>query len=73
MRKTDFLSGLILGGIIGAAVVLLYTPASGTNMRVRARNLIDDVREEIKQAATTRRAEMEHELSVLRAPNAPTE
>lgn len=68
MRRSDFLSGLLLGGLLGAAAVLLYTPESGDNMRTRIRGFIDDLRQEVKQASMTRRVELEQELAVLRTP-----
>ncbi|HEX2979280.1 MAG TPA: YtxH domain-containing protein [Anaerolineaceae bacterium] len=70
MRRSDFLSGLLLGGLLGAAAVLLYTPESGDNMRTRIRGFIDDLRQEVKQASMTRRVELEQELAVLRTPKA---
>jgi gas vesicle protein len=72
MRSSDFLIGFLIGGLTGAAAVLLYTPDSGKNMRVQARNYADRIQDEVKQAATARRNQLEEELSNLRAPKPST-
>jgi len=69
MRRSDFLTGLIIGGLIGAAAALLYTPASGSNLRAQARNYAERVRREVKEAAMARRAQLEEELASLRLPH----
>ncbi len=68
MRSSDFFAGLFIGALIGATGVLLYTPASGKNIRIQARDYADKVQKEIKQAAQTRRIELEQELANLRTP-----
>ena len=68
MRRSDFFAGLIIGALIGAAAALLYTPASGKNLRYQARNYVGQVQQEMKAAAEKRRVELERQLSSLRAP-----
>jgi gas vesicle protein len=68
MRTSDFLTGVFIGGILGAAAALLYTPAPGKTLRAQARDYIDNVRQEVRQAATTRRVELEQELATLKTP-----
>ena len=66
MRTSDFIAGFFIGALLGAAGVLLYTPASGKNLRLQVQNYADKVQQEIKQAAQTRRIELEQELASLR-------
>jgi len=68
MRTSDFLTGLIVGGLLGAAAALLYTPAPGRTLRAQARDYIDNVRQEVRQASVTRRVELEQELATLKTP-----
>lgn len=46
-KMNGFLSGLLVGGVIGGFLALLYTPVSGKKMRRKisrtADNLIEDV------------------------------
>ncbi len=46
-KLTGFVSGLLVGGIIGSVLAMLYTPVSGKKMRrnisKKTDNLIDDV------------------------------
>jgi gas vesicle protein len=67
-RVTSFLSGFIIGGLIGGALGLLLTPASGDHLRQQMRDRAQKFQIEIKNAATTRRAELEQELAALRQP-----
>lgn len=67
MRGSNFFAGLLLGAVVGAAAVLLYTPASGKDLRYHARNYVSQVQQEMKAASDKRRAELEQELSSLRS------
>lgn len=70
MKATaKFLEGFILGGLVGVAVALLVTPASGEELRTRVQNEVQRVRSEVNRAAVTRRAEMEQQLAALRMPH----
>jgi gas vesicle protein len=69
MRKAfNFLAGMMMGGVVGATIAILLAPSSGEDIRTqlqdRATRLFDDV----KAVAEARRAELERELSALRAP-----
>jgi gas vesicle protein len=68
MRTSDFITGMIVGGLLGAAAALLYTPAPGRRLRAQARDYIDNVRQEVRHAAVTRRVELEQELATLQVP-----
>ncbi|MBS1250186.1 MAG: hypothetical protein MAG431_01776 [Chloroflexi bacterium] len=69
MKKfTRFLSGMILGSVIGGISVLLLTPASGDDLRSELQQKVKDIQAEIKTAASEKRRELEEELQKLRAP-----
>lgn len=65
----NFISGLILGGLTGAAIALLFTPASGTDLRKDIQTRYIEIRDEIQTAAQTRRSELETQLEGLRRPS----
>lgn len=70
MRKmVVFLMGALSGGVVGAALALLLTPASGTELRDQVTGRYHTVQDEVRAAATARRAELEHQLQTLRAPH----
>jgi gas vesicle protein len=67
-RAVSFIIGATIGGLVGAITALLFAPASGEEMRtqigVRAQTFAADVR----QAANTRRIELQDRLETLRTP-----
>ncbi len=69
MRKFfSFFMGLMMGGVVGATVALLLAPTSGEEMREQLQEQSIRLRDEVKAVAEARRAELERELSALRAP-----
>lgn len=64
----NFFVGLLVGGLIGATVVVLVTPASGEEIRNQIQERSIQLKDEIKAVADARRAELERELAALRAP-----
>ncbi len=70
MRKFfNFFMGLMMGGLVGATVALLLAPTSGEEMRGQLQEQSIRLRDEVKAVADARRAELERELSALRAPS----
>jgi gas vesicle protein len=67
-RVSSFLSGFIMGSLIGGMLGLLIAPASGERLRQQMKDRAQKFQIEIKQAAATRRAELEQELAALRQP-----
>ncbi len=67
-RTFNFLFGAFIGGLVGATVALLLTPASGEEIRSQMRMRVDNVRADVMEAAAERRAELEQQLAALRAP-----
>ena len=69
MRKVfSFLTGIITGGLVGAVAAILMAPMSGEDIRGQLQEGTSRLGEDIKAAAQARRAELERELEVLRAP-----
>jgi len=67
-RTFNFLLGALIGGLVGATVAILLTPASGEELRSQMKMRADHVRTDVMEAAAERRAELEHRLAALRAP-----
>jgi gas vesicle protein len=65
-RFTSFLSGAITGALVGSALALLLAPASGEELKSRARERISGLRREIEAGYQTRMSELEAELERLR-------
>jgi gas vesicle protein len=69
MRRTrSFISGTLWGGLLGAAIAILFAPASGEELREQMRARAERIQLEVNQAAIQRRAELERQLAALRAP-----
>jgi len=67
-RIFSFLTGILVGGLVGATVGILLAPSSGEDMRSQIQERGVRFREDIKAVADARRAELERELAALRAP-----
>ena len=67
----SFISGAVLGGIVGTTLGFLYAPSSGDELRAQIEARIERIQYETQRASENRRAELEHELAVLRAPRQP--
>jgi gas vesicle protein len=71
MRRTfSFIIGATVGGLIGAAVALLFAPSSGEELRAKISDRSQNFAADIRQAANTKRIELQERLQVLRAPKA---
>ena len=67
-RVLSFLSGVLTGALVGAAVALLFAPVSGEEVRLQIQERSIRLKDDIKAVADTRRAELERELAALRSP-----
>ncbi len=67
-RISNFIIGLMVGGLVGATVALLLAPTSGEEIRAQLQEQTIRLKDEVKSVAEARRAELERELSALRAP-----
>jgi len=71
MRRTmSFLIGAAIGGFFGAAAALLFAPLSGRDLRIQISDRTQAFAADIRQAANTRRIELQERLEVLRTPTA---
>ncbi len=71
MRRTmSFFIGVLLGGLVGGTLGILLAPASGSELRAQIRDRAENVSVEMRQAANTKRIELQERLENLRAPKA---
>ena len=71
MRKTiSFFVGVVMGGLVGATVALLFAPESGSELRDQIRDRAESLTGEIRQAVGDRRIELQDRLETLRKPPA---
>ncbi len=69
MRRLMFFAlGVFFGAALGSTLAMLLTPASGDDLRKRAKNHVDRALEAGRQAADVRRREMEAQLKVMVTP-----
>jgi len=67
-RFLSFLVGIILGALVGSTIAILLAPLSGEELRTQMRDRAITMRDEVKEAAVARRAELEQQLATLRSP-----
>ncbi|MCX7975768.1 MAG: YtxH domain-containing protein [Bellilinea sp.] len=65
-RLASFLVGLLIGGLVGGTLALLFAPASGKQFQQQIAETIDRLSGEVRTAAEQRRKELEEELNRLR-------
>ncbi len=65
-KALNLVLGFVLGGLFGSAITLLLTPMSGDELRTEMKEYTRQVKSDVEQAATARRAELELELAQLR-------
>jgi gas vesicle protein len=70
-KAIRFLSGAIVGAMVGAAVAILLAPTSGDMLQGQIRDRIEAIQGEVRQASQERRHELEGQLASLRTPRQP--
>jgi gas vesicle protein len=58
-KLVPFALGAIVGGVIGAAIALLYAPAEGSDLRQGMKNTIEDLTEGAKDIIRTAKSSAE--------------
>lgn len=61
-----FLTGALVGAAVGAAAVLLFTPASGDELQEQTRDWVDTLWTDARRAADEKRSELEEQLTTLK-------
>ena len=67
-KAGKFLTGFLLGSLVGVVFALLFAPTSGAELIQRMQSESERIRLEVKQAAQDRRAELEQQLTALKTP-----
>jgi hypothetical protein len=70
-KITGFLAGMMSGALVGTVTALLLAPMSGRELQVRAREEIDNLVDDAKTAAETKRVQLEAQLEAMKAPKTP--
>lgn len=71
MKKfVSFMSGVLMGGFIGATVALLLAPYSGENLRGEIQERFGAFQADLNEAVSQRKVELEKKLDDLRQPKA---
>jgi gas vesicle protein len=69
-RMFGFLIGIVVGALVGSTVALLMAPEAGEELRNKIRERGAGFFNEVRQAADSRRIELQHRIESLRAPRA---
>jgi gas vesicle protein len=69
-RVFSFFIGTLIGGVIGAALALLFAPSAGEELRVQINDRAQGLVADIRHATNTKRIELQDRLETLRAPRA---
>jgi gas vesicle protein len=69
-RALSFFIGTTVGALIGAAIALLFAPSAGVELRAQIGDRAQNFAADIRQAANTKRIELQERLDVLRSPRA---
>ena len=69
MRKfISFLIGVVVGGLVGATISVLFAPESGEQLRAQIRQRAESFGTEVRQAVNTKRIELQDRLENLKSP-----
>jgi gas vesicle protein len=71
-RFMSFLTGAMIGALVGSLTALLLAPASGDELRARARDRASSFRDDVREAYEARVAQLEAEIETLRQPKPKT-
>jgi gas vesicle protein len=69
-RMFGFMIGILVGALVGSTVALLLAPESGEQLRGVIRERGNNFMADVRQAADSRRIELQSRLEELRAPKA---
>ncbi len=66
IKSWRMFGGLLLGALVGVSLVLLFAPRSGPETRRMIRERIQEILDEGRQAAETRRLELTAQFEALK-------
>jgi gas vesicle protein len=69
MKAVRFLSGMLMGALVGAALVLFLAPRSGGDTRRLIQERVDAILAEGRRAAEERRLELQTQFEALKQPD----
>lgn len=49
LRLRDFMTGVVIGGLAGAGIMLLFAPRSGKRMRAKLQHQVEELREQLAE------------------------
>ena len=67
-KFANFVLGILAGSLVAGVIGTLLAPSSGNELRSQAKDYVRNVQDEVKQARSLRREEMEKQLTELRKP-----
>ena len=67
----NFLVGAVIGALVGVALGLLFAPTSGAELQSQIQDRAVQVQADMKEAASSKRAELESQLAAMRTPKEP--
>lgn len=68
MKKVcSLFRGVLFGAVVGSAIVLLFTPWSGDELKQNISEYVNNFQDDVRQAGTEKRQELEMELEKLRS------
>jgi len=67
-RTLSFLAGAVTGALVGATLMVLFTPAPGETVRSDLQKRVQGLRTQMMEAAAARRGQLEAQLDEMRAP-----
>lgn len=72
-RIMSFAAGTLCGAVVGALTALLLAPMSGKELQGQARTRFEELIEQARAAAETRRIQLQVQLEALKAPRAASQ
>jgi gas vesicle protein len=67
-RVLRIFGGVLLGAAVAGGLILLFTPQSGEDTRLLIQDRIEAILAEGRQAAETRRSELQTQFETLKQP-----
>jgi gas vesicle protein len=66
MRIVKFVAGMLMGGLVGAGLALLFAPDSGAEMQRRLQVWMEEIQSAGEEAAEQKRLELTAQLEELK-------